>query len=149
MYDRIKPNFAGRLNRRKIAAEIADDMKKFYSQECDRMEYVKSQKDILDNEEYEKLKYKIAKDGLAEIKLINENWKTRLNFLQEESGKKHVRVMMVSVIIIPATALILFLYGKPNLSLLVALSLFLVIPRGNFKIDTFDLLLWNLYGKGE
>ena len=52
------------------------------------MEYVKSQKDILDNEEYEKLKYKMAKDGLAEIKLINENWKTRLDFLQEESGKK-------------------------------------------------------------
>ena len=124
-------------------------MKNFYTREYDRMEYVKSQREILNNEEYEKLKYKMAKDGLAEVKLINENWKTRLDFLYEKSNKRHATAMMASVIIIPATVLILILCGKPNLSILASLSLFLVIPRGNFKIDTLDLLLWNLYGKGE
>lgn len=137
----------GKINKNKLARAMQEDMDRFFAREDRRTMYIYSQLGVIDDDAHAKLRIELAQEGLDDIKEIREKWKIGKQFLFNEASKNQAVFIMASLVIVPTIAFTFLAFGKTNIGFLLLLSLILVIPKGNLTVDTFDLLLWNLYRK--
>lgn len=141
----IHPNFFGGVNRRLLRETIEKDLSAYQFREEMRAQKLQEQESKLDYPDYLNLKVILSQEGLNDITAFNKRWKKRLAELKEESAKKQLHFLIITLIALPILAVLLIVLGFAWLGLLCIGLMFLIVPRNKPLIDTKDLLLWNLF----